>query len=537
MSTSIEFRRPGVTVQEIPLPRDNGTVSGTNAFAVITGYLDRGPVSPRVVSSWAQFLRVFGGWSRNAQNNRTVDGVYSYFANLGQNNSSLIVQRSVYTGAATASLTLASADAIDLFDVEALSPGLWGNRVFVQTTGTEPAAVGEFDPGEFDPSAFITGEYDYAGKFNMQVSLRDEAGNVVGSPETFYNLSMSDLSRNYYASIINEGSNLIRVVPKTGLTTLDAPEDTNVADVKQAVPLVGGLDSSGATPTLDVDSALEKLDVLPVPLVIYPATTDASGDPVTAEITAALNYAEGRGDSFVIIDTPPSADTQALLSYVASISPKSAYGAAYYPWIEVVDPIRTSSSVRKTIPPGGSVLATYMYTDATFGPWRSPGGTVARLRNAVALTKTLTEDELSTLNSASTPVNALRVVPGAGICLMGARTLDPTNADRYIGIRRSLNFITVNLRRIAETGLFEPNGPDLWDRLTIQIQQWLGLYYQQGALRGAREPDAFRVVIDSTNNTASTIAAGELHIDVGVAVEFPAEFVMIRLTQHQGTIR
>ena len=120
---------------------------------------------------------------------------------------------------------------------------------------------------------------------------------------------------------------------------------------------------------------------------------------------------------------------------------------------------------------------------------------------------------------------------------MGGRTLDQRSADRYVGVRRSLSFIRSSLKNLMEYALFEANGPDLWADVTARVENFLGLYYQRGALRGAREPEAFYVVCNSTNNTAATVASGELHITVGVAVEYPAEFVLIDLVQHQESVR
>lgn len=534
-TSTVEFRRPGVTVQEVPLPRDTGTVTGTVARAVIVGYLERGPETPTVVSSWLQFQALYGAWTNSAENNRTVDSVYAYFANASASASSLIVQRVVKSGAAVAHVAVkdgTGSEAVTLFTLNAISVGDWGNRLHVEITNTAGSLSGEFDPSEFDPGAFLTGEVPTGGTFNISVTLKDDAGNVVGTPEGFYNLSMSDLARNYYATTINNSSKYVRVVPATGLTTLNPPAATTTPTA-----LTGGLDSSGSSPTLGVSTALGALDVIEAPLAIYLASYGTGGDPNSSHTALAVNYAEQRGDSFVVADTPRTGAVSTIISAATAISSKSAYAAVYYPWIAVSDPLRSSTSVLKTIPPGASVLGAMMNTDAAYGPWRSPAGAVATLRNAVAVDVVLSESDLAQLNSANSPVNAIRNVSGVGVCVMGARTLDPTNADRYVGIRRSLNFITVNLKNIAESSVFEPNGTDLWERLRTQMNNWLGLYFQQGALRGAREPDAFQVVIDETNNTAATIAAGELHIDVGVAVEYPAEFIVIRLTQHQGSIR
>ena len=56
-------------------------------------------------------------------------------------------------------------------------------------------------------------------------------------------------------------------------------------------------------------------------------------------------------------------------------------------------------------------------------------------------------------------------------------------------------------------------------------------YRNQGGLRGATPAAAYFVKVDGQNNTPVTIANGEVHVQVGVALEYPAEFIVIDLSQ------
>jgi phage tail sheath protein FI len=60
---------------------------------------------------------------------------------------------------------------------------------------------------------------------------------------------------------------------------------------------------------------------------------------------------------------------------------------------------------------------------------------------------------------------------------------------------------------------------------------FLSEYKNQGGLRGANNAQAFFIKCDAENNTATTIANGEVHIQVGVALQYPAEFIVIDLSQ------
>jgi phage tail sheath protein FI len=63
------------------------------------------------------------------------------------------------------------------------------------------------------------------------------------------------------------------------------------------------------------------------------------------------------------------------------------------------------------------------------------------------------------------------------------------------------------------------------------LGNFLNEYRNQGGLRGDSVDAAFFVKCDTENNTAASIAAGEVHVEVGVSLEYPAEFVIINLSQ------
>jgi phage tail sheath protein FI len=129
-------------------------------------------------------------------------------------------------------------------------------------------------------------------------------------------------------------------------------------------------------------------------------------------------------------------------------------------------------------------------------------------------------------------VNAIRNVPGAGVVVMGARTLKQDGtANRYINMRRSLTYIQKRLNDLASFAVFENNTEVLWSRLITVLGVFLNDYRNQGGLRGTTTADSFYIKCDEQNNPSSAIQAGEVHIEVGVALEYPAEFVVINLSQ------
>lgn len=530
-----ELQAPGVKVIESLLPRDTGSVSTAPSRAVIIGPLQRGPVEPTVVGSWSQFRSIFGDWYDNSKSwfsaypqNQMVDGAYQFFSNGPRGGASLIVQRvvnstdSVYSSVDIEdnTSTLPEDASNVVFSVQAVSPGVWGDRIAVSVSTALPEGSNEFDGGEFawefsDPTQV---------KFTINVYLSDPVRGYQ-FVEQFSNLSLDTSSRSYVENLINGISRYIRVAGVQADTGL-VPDDVANTD---PLALTGGAD--GSQPQLsDFADALSKLDVVEQSLTITaPGNTSLNVHGLVSE------YCRTRGDSFCIIGAEDG-EAVGMPTWAASLS-KNSFTAVYYPDIWVPDPQAGPSGVLRKTSNAGAVLGAFSSNDANVGVWRTPAGTSAYLRSAARTTRTLSQYDLENLNSADSPINVIRRINGIGLCIMGGRTLDQREADRYVGIRRSLSYIQRKLKDLTEFALFEPNGPDLWREITARLENWLGLYYQQGALRGRREPDAFYVQCNATNNTPATIQNGEVHITVGVALEFPAEFIVIRLTQSEGSVR
>ena len=115
---------------------------------------------------------------------------------------------------------------------------------------------------------------------------------------------------------------------------------------------------------------------------------------------------------------------------------------------------------------------------------------------------------------------------------MGARTLlQDGTANKYVNMRRSLIYIKKSLNDLTQFALFENNDERLWARIRTTLSLFLNDYRNQGGLRGTTEEQAFFVKCDAENNTNDSIANGEVRIEVGVALQYPAEFVVITLSQ------
>jgi len=224
----------------------------------------------------------------------------------------------------------------------------------------------------------------------------------------------------------------------------------------------------------------------------------------------------------------------------SSVGSTAANGAIYYPWLKIPDTTKSTPGITTAVAPGGAVIGQHQANDVSRGVFKTPAGYSTRIAVAVDVTKRLTNAELDSLNTGSgntfaVPVNAIRNVPGAGILIMGGRTLSNTAPNRYVNIRRSIINIKKQVERLSQFALFENNDEYLWRQIRATIGNFLNQYWQQGGLRGTSPDQAYFVKVDGTTTTDADIANGQVNIQIGVALEYPAEFVVITIGQLTGS--
>jgi phage tail sheath protein FI len=344
--------------------------------------------------------------------------------------------------------------------------------------------------------------------------------------ERFSDITMDKTSAYYAINVINGGSAYISAADQNVSDTFN---DTDNPAVTAVTALSSG--SNGTAPsTANIASAISAgaLDSIDSALLL-----NAPGLTAQADVDVLLAYAAGRKDVFVVIDginDTASAQITLVNTYATT---NAAYGAVYYPQLVIPNPAQVSTGATVTVPAGAAVMGRIITTDASRGVFKSPAGLEARLTGVVSVAK-LTNTELDNLNSNAAAINAIRYIPGSGIVVMGARTLKPGYNDRYVSVRRSLIYLRKQMDDITKFALFESNDFRLWNRIETTLQAFLTDFWQQGGLSGNTPSDAFFVKCDDENNTTLTVANGEVIAEVGVALQRPAEFIVIRISQYDG---
>ena len=503
------YGRPGVYISERNLPSPITSGATANAAGACLGVFEKGPADITLVTSWYDFAKRFGGY--NAAYPASFE-VSQFFRNGG---GELYVRRVLHevpsgvedtaiAGYATVDITNGDDDVI--LTVDAVNPGEDGTKFRVQLTGA--GTVNDVD------------YYNLGVYYEQGTNETSTADDIV--LETWRNVALDgETLSDYIESVINGVSEYITVTRSA----------TSVGTIDTSVFPLAGVDLDGAAPdSTDATLALADFDTMTRPLVFFiPAVWSSFDDGGAVQDSLATWCAAN--NSFAILDTEAGLDPAGALD-VADATAATAYAAVYYPNVYIPDPLGRSRNSLRKIGPASSVAGLALTTDRTVGVFKTPAGLRTPLTGVAAPERVFTSAELDTLNSSTPPVNAIRSVPGAGVVVMGGRTLFAGGgANRYVAMRRSLNYIRKQAEMLTEFALFEVNNQNLWSRLNTTLDVFLNEYRNQGGLRGNIASDAYFIKCDRENNTEASIAAGEVNIEIGVALEYPAEFVVITLTQ------
>lgn len=251
-----------------------------------------------------------------------------------------------------------------------------------------------------------------------------------------------------------------------------------------------------------------------------------NAQPVAGLVGALITHCETLKDRFAIIDAAQGSAS------VPALDPRSSndtqYAAFYYPWIKVIDP---EAGLQRLIPPGGHIAGIYARSDTERGVHKAPANETPR--GVVELEFQITKGEQDILNPRG--VNVIRVFPGRGIRVWGARTLSTNTLWKYVNVRRLFLFLEESIDEGTQWVVFEPNDPKLWVRVRATVTEFLTRVWRDGALFGNTPEEAFFVKCDETTMTQDDINNGRLIILIGVAPVRPAEFVIFRIAQLTGS--
>jgi uncharacterized protein len=340
--------------------------------------------------------------------------------------------------------------------------------------------------------------------------------------------------------------------------------------------------------------ALEAFDE-PTLLVFPDASKLGNDDAFAGVVNQALAQCAKLGDRFTIADVrdalPGKTDTNAKVTSnfrqkVTSDLSDVKYGAAYFPYVRTRIPLVTTdeqvtvkthkvvtlkddgslsapadgplkgrklsdaavkakdavykavkafaATATATLPPSGGVAGVYARVDAERGVWKAPANVSLRAVSEPAVR--ITDDLNGNLNvdtAAGKSVNVIRSFVGKGPLVWGARTLAGNdNENRYVPVRRFLNFAQESIKKATGHFVYEPNDPNTWIKVRAMIENFLTIQWRDGALVGAKPEDAFYVAVGLNKTmTAQDVLDGYMIVEIGLAIVRPAEFIVLRFAQ------
>lgn len=516
-----EYLTPGVYIEEIergPKPIE-GVPTSTSAFL---GETERGPIRPRLVTSFTEYNRWFGNVFRDGR--YMPQAVSGFFENGGKR---LYVCRIVGDGVTTASRVFGD------FTVSAAGPGVWGRNVWVKFEdgstkdadgnsgfrmklaywSTFPAAFQPFNPFDANTRNRLP-RPQYVEDFD-DLSVDPTSSN-------FYTKRLIDSSTNQTVSALVRLDSASSTPAKPPLSPAEGNLlDQNGADDPNALgpddfqgAIAGGRDQVQGLEALELDPYRE------IALVYAPHPLDNGVDIVRK----VIDHCEQMRFRFAAIDGDRDAEP-------GDLDPRqtnkwdTSYAAFYAPWIVISDPL---SGARRTVPSGGHVLGVYARTDTERGVFKAPANEI--VRGALDVRFEINDNTQGVLNPQG--VNVIRSFPARGIRVWGARTLSSNGLWKYVSVRRLFIFLEHSIYDGTQWVVFEPNDDRLWARVKDTIRLFLRSQWRAGALFGRTEEEAFFITCDRTTMTQDDILNGRLICEIGIAPVRPAEFVIFRIFQN-----
>ena len=506
----VYFERRDITPPQIGLPRSD--------IAGFAGIAMRGPLfEPVKIESWRQFVSRFGDFIPQAY---LAYGVYGFFSNGGR---TCWISRVAHQSSARS----ATREFGELA-VTAKSTGSWGNSIYVEPllSGYEIVALRLRYPDGTEQ--FLTAPFDSAnfavdnlfGLTQDELDPRTEIQSLVTITKVEVPTTMPN------PGYLTDGSDgLADITPKDfeeGFERLDN------------IPEIGVVASPDIMPKLPISLKTKKPPVdcccygSPRPVNKPPEVTEFppqfSDDQIKDLQLSLAMRAEVQRYRFAILETGGDRSTpQQALRWRNSL-PNSRFAGLYYPWIDVEDPLQLTGVVR-VVPPSGHIAGIFARSDERKGVHKPPMNEVVEGASDAAFPV----DDLDHAELNDNNVNAVRIMPGRGIRLMGARTLQPDILARYVNVRRLLSTIEKALEQSLHWTVFEPNNQQLWREIDRVVRSFLETLFRVGMLDGETSEDAYSVRCDEATNPPEQTQLGLVVCEVGLQPPYPAEFVVVTI--------
>jgi len=301
----------------------------------------------------------------------------------------------------------------------------------------------------------------------------------------------------------------------SGITTPYAFYGDIVAGNSQGFPVSSGADGTYAYE--DAINLLANQDQYDFNLLLMPGIIGNIHGSITSK---AIGMCETRGDCFVISD-PGAYDDSISTVKTEAEGRDSNYAAQYYPWIQVPD---NSIGRNVWVPPSTVLGGIYAFNDKVAHPWFAPAGlNRGGIDSAVQAQRKLTQSNRDDLYDSN--VNPISSFPGQGVTVFGQKTLQKrASALDRINVRRLLIRVKKFIASSSRYLVFEQNTAATRRKFLNIANPFLEEVQANSGL------NAFRVVMDETNNTPDVVDRNILYGQLFLQPTRTAEFIVLDFT-------
>lgn len=530
------------------------------AGAAILGPTVKGPVGiPTIVTSYSDYQNKFGAIVESGSNEYTYFTSVSAYGYFQQGGNTLLVTRIVsgsYTSA-TSSI-IANSDTSASFTLETLSEGA------VQNSTSTLGSAGQLADGTRDNIRWeVVAPNTSSGTFGLLIRRGDDITTSKTVLETWPDLSLDPNASNYISRVLgdqkltvrNDGTtyytqlsgsfgNASRYVRVKSVSTPTLNYFDNAGIAKNAltssIPTAAsgtfgaatGTDFDGVVANFNEDinstntqglvadnyttslNLLANQDEYKYNLIVAPGLYNVD---YSSPLTTMVNNSQTRGDNIAVIDLVKYAQTITAVTTQAA-GKDSSYAAAYWPWVQTIDP---DLGDQVWVPASTMIPGVYAFTDNSTEPWIAPAGlSRGALSTVIRAERKLTNGNRDTLYQAN--VNPIGTFPNSGVVVFGQKTLQKkASATDRINVRRLLIELKSYISQIADNLVFEQNTIATRNNFLSQVNPYLESVQQRQGLY------AFKVIMDESNNTPDVIDRNQLVGQIFIQPTRTAEFIYL----------
>lgn len=473
---------PGVIVRTSVRAGSSAPMRAASGTWFVTGMVERGPIDrPVELRSMGDYARLLGD---RVPYGHLYDSLLTFFEEGG---TRAYVARVTGPTPTTGDLVLQDRALVNTLRIVASSPGAWSSRVSVQVAD-------DVNPNTFQLIIRIDGQ-----RAEEYRDLRDPADAV------------AQLNRSALVRAVNLGS-------------VSAAPTNNPAPTPERLLTAGTDDRANATATHFLAALGRFTEEYGTGAVSIPGLAQ------TVHV-GLIEHAE-RNRRIALLSAARGTTREQLQTMAQAL--RTAAAGLFAPYLQIPDDVAGT----RTVDPTGYIAAVRNRAHEEAGPWRAPGGEIARSRFVVGLDQEFRSSEARDLDVAR--VNVIRTIAGS-VRLYGWRSLSPNTVDYGFLISQDLlNYLSVRVEEILEQYVFQPIDArgQLLGRVSGDliglcevIRGQNGLFERVDQDSGALIDPGYVVDTSANLNTLQAASANEIHARVGVRPSPTASTIFVEVVK------